>query len=341
MKNATLVKKLCLLVCIAFTVSIMMFGLTACGTDTAKTADAPKADAAPKAEAPKADAKKIVIGYSQCTINHPWRVAQVEGSKKWAKENAPDTELIVTDGQNNATKQVSDVEDLIARKVDVLMIAPLTEDALTPVVKKALDAGIKVVTLDRKVNVPVTCHVGADNLPIGILVADFLNEKLGGKGNIIEIQGTAGASATNDRHSGFMEQLKKYPGFKVVGTQNCDYLREPAMKYMEDMLQKFGPGQIQAVYAHNDEEALGAVKALEAANRLKEVAVVGVDGEELAIEAIKDGKMQFTVTYPYCAPEGIQTAYKIAKGEKLPELIKLENKPISAKNLNDWLGKGF
>lgn len=285
--------------------------------------------------------KKVVIGFSQCTMNHPWRVAQVEDSKKWAEENIPDVDFIVTDGQNSATKQVSDVEDLIAREVDVLMLAPLTAEALTPIAKKAMEAGIKVVTLDRKVNTDVTLHIGAENAPIGKMAADFLNEKLGGEGKIIEIQGTAGASATNDRHDGFVERLESYPGLEVIGSQNCDYLREPAMKFMEDMLQRFGPGEIQAVYAHNDEEALGAVKALEAANRLEEVVIVGVDGEELAIEAIKDGKMDFTVTYPYCAPEGIQNAYKLATGEELPAEIVLENKPIGVHNVDEWIGKGF
>ncbi|HCM27608.1 MAG TPA: ribose ABC transporter substrate-binding protein [Treponema sp.] len=285
--------------------------------------------------------KKFVVGFSQATMNHPHRVAMVEVNRKWAEANCPDVELIITDGQNNATKQVSDVEDLLARKIDLLIISPITEEALTSVVKRAMDTGVKVVTLDRRVNTPVTCHVGAENKPIGTFIAKFINEKLDGKGNIIEIQGTAGASATIDRHDSFTSEVSKYPGLKVAGTQYCDYMRENAMKYMEDMLQRFGPGQIQAVYAHNDEEALGAIKALEAADRLKEVLVCGVDGEELSIQAIKAGKQAMTVTYPYCAPEGIQTAYKILKGEKVASVIVLENKPIDMSNVDQWLGKGF
>ena len=288
-----------------------------------------------------AEGKKWVVGFSQATMNHPHRVAMVEVNRLWAEANCPDVELIITDGQNNAAKQVSDVEDLLARKIDLLMISPITEEALTSVVKRAMQAGVKVVTIDRHVNTPVTCHVGAENKPIGTFIAKFMNTKLKGKGNIIEIQGTAGASATIDRHDSFTAELKKYPGLKVVGTQYCDYMRENAMKYMEDMLQRFGPGKIQAVYAHNDEEALGAIKALEAANRLKEVLVCGVDGEELSIQAIKAGKQAMTVTYPYCAPEGMQTAYKILKGEKVASTIVLDNKPIDVSNVDQWLGKGF
>jgi ribose transport system substrate-binding protein len=285
--------------------------------------------------------KKYIIGFSQATMNVGHRVAMANVNVQYAKEHYPDVEVILTDGQDNATKQVADVESLIARKVDVLMISPITAEALTGVVKRAREAGIKVVTLDRTVNCPVDVHVGAENLPIGIKVADFLNTKLNGKGNIIEIQGTAGASATIERHDGFNAELKKFPGLKVVGNQYCDYLRENAMKYTEDMLQRFGPGQISAIYAHNDEEALGALKAVEAANRQKEILICGVDGEELAIEAVKAGRMAMTITYPYCAPEGIQTAYKVAKGEPVSAKLVLGNDQIDASNVDKWIGKGF
>ncbi len=288
-----------------------------------------------------ANKRKYVIGFSQATMNHPHRIAMANVNVQYAKDHYPDVEVILTDGQNTATKQVADVEDLISRKIDLLIISPIVEEALTGVVKKAKDAGIKVVTLDRHVNTPVDVHVGAENLPIGIKIADFLNKKLHGKGNIIEIQGTAGASATIDRHTSFNGELAKFPGLKVVGTQYCDYLRENALKYTEDMLQRFGPGQIQAIYAHNDEEALGALKAVEAANRLNEILICGVDGEELAIEAIRDGKMAITVTYPYCAPEGMITAYKVLTGQKAPANVVLDNMQIDSSNVAQWIGKGF
>lgn len=283
---------------------------------------------------------KYVIGFSQGTMNHPWRVAMVEGNKAYAEKNLPDVELIVTDGQNSSAKQVADVESLLARGIDVLMISPLTSDALTPVVQQALDAGVKVVTLDRKVDIPVTVHVGALNLPIGEDAGKYLVEALGNKGNVIEIQGTAGASATNDRHDGFVKGIEG-SGLKVVASQYADYLRENALKFMEDQLQRFGPGEIQAVYAHNDEMALGAIQALEAAGRLGEVKVVGVDGEELAFEAIKAGKLAATFVYPYVAPEGIEVAYKVAKGEPVDPEVVLPGKQVDASNIDEMLGKGF
>ena len=205
-----------------------------------------------------------------------------------------------------------------------------------------MDAGIPVVTLDRKVNTDVTLHIGADNVLIGKTAGEFVCETLGGKGNVIEIQGTAGASATVDRHDAFHAVLaEKCPDVKVVADQVANYVREPAIKFMEDMLQRFGPGEIELVYAHNDDMALGAVTALEAAGRLDEVKVVGIDGENAAYDAIKDGKMVATFTYHFVAPEGVQYGYKIAKGEKLDKEIVLPTHQVDATNVDEWIGKGF
>jgi ribose transport system substrate-binding protein len=286
--------------------------------------------------------EKIKIGFSQGTMESSWRVNMVEGNKKYAEANLPDVDLIVTNGENQASKQVSDVESLIAQGVKTLIISPVTADALTPVVKQAMDAGIPVVTLDRKVNTDVTLHIGADNVLIGKTAGEFVCTTLGGKGNVIEIQGTAGASATVDRHDAFHKVLgEKCPDVKVVADQVANYVREPAIKFMEDMLQRFKPGEIQLVYAHNDDMALGAVIALEAANRLSEVKVVGIDGENAAYDAIKAGKMVATFTYHFVAPEGVQYGYKIAKGEKLDKEIVLPTHQVDATNVDQWIGKGF
>jgi ribose transport system substrate-binding protein len=285
---------------------------------------------------------RIKIGFSQGTMESSWRVNMVEGNKKYAAANLPDVELIVTNGENQASKQVSDVESLIAQGVKTLIISPVTAEALTPVVKQAMEAGIPVVTLDRKVNTDVTLHIGADNVLIGKTAGEFVCKTLGGKGNVIEIQGTAGASATVDRHDAFHEVLAaQCPDVKVVADQVANYVREPAIKFMEDMLQRYKPGEIQLVYAHNDDMALGAVTALEAAGRLGEVKVVGIDGENAAYDAIKAGKMVATFTYHFVAPEGVQYGYKIATGEKLDKEIILPTHQVDATNVDQWIGKGF
>ena len=285
---------------------------------------------------------KIKIGFSQGTMESSWRVNMVEGNRIWVEENLPDVELIITNGENNASKQVSDVESLLAQGIEVLIISPVTADALTPVVKQAMDGGVPVLTLDRKVNTPVTVHIGADNVLIGKTAGEFVCETLGGEGNVIEIQGTAGASATVDRHDAFHAVLaEKCPGVKVIADQVANYVREPAIKFMEDMLQRFPSGEIDLVYAHNDDMALGAVTALQAAGRLDEVKVVGIDGENAAYDAINDGTMVATFTYHFVAPEGVQYGYKVAKGEAVDAEIVLPTHQVDANNVADWLGKGF
>ena len=272
-------------------------------------------------------AEKIIIGFSQATMNSAWRIAMADGNKKYAAEHYPDVELIFTDGQNQAAKQVSDVSSLMTRGIKVLIISPVQAEPLTPIVKQAMDANIPVVTLDREVNTKVTCRIGAQNRPIGVDAGKFLIEKLNGTGNVIEIEGTVGASATTDRHEGFRDALREAPRMRVVADQFCDYLREPAMKFVEDTLKRFGPGQIQAIYSHNDAMALGAAQVVEAAGRLKEIVIVGIDGENNAFQAIKDGKLAATFTYPFCAPQGIQYAYNLAIGEQVPDQIVLKSRP--------------
>jgi ribose transport system substrate-binding protein len=289
-----------------------------------------------------AAAQDYTIGFSQGTMESSWRVNMVEGNRLYAEANLPDVELIITNGENNASKQVSDVESLMAQGIDVLVISPVTADALTPVVKQVMDAGIPVLTLDRGVNTPVTVHIGADNKLIGRTAGEYVCGVLGGEGNVIEIQGTAGASATIDRHDEFHAVLaEQCPGVQVVADQVANYVREPAIKFMEDMLQRFGPGEIDLVYAHNDDMALGAVTALEAAGRLEEVMVVGIDGEEAAYQAIDEGRMVATFTYHFVAPEGIQYAYQVAKGEELPAEIILPTHQVTKENVAEFLGTGF
>jgi ribose transport system substrate-binding protein len=233
-------------------------------------------------------------------------VAQVNVNKAYCEANFKDVDLIITDGNNDSGKQVSDIENLIAQNPKVLIVSPLTADALTPIVKQAMDSGIPVVTLDRKVNTKVTCHIGALNIPIGAAAAAFLAKKLNSKGSIIELQGTAGASATTDRNK-----------------------------------ERFVEGEIQAVYGNNDEMALVAIQVLEGAGRLKDVLVIGIDGQNNAIDAVVAGKLAATFTYPYVAPEGIQYAYKVAKGEAVPEVVLLDSVAITADNAKDMIGKGF
>ena len=286
--------------------------------------------------------KKFVIGFSQRSMDNPLLVAMVNENIAYAKAHYPNIQVITTDANGSTSKQVSDVEDLIAKKVDLIMISPLETGALTDVTKRAMDAGIKVVAIDRNVNTDVTSFIGADNKPMGAAAAQVLDKGLNGKGNIIEIQGTAGASATLDRSAGFHNYMKAHcPNMKFIATQYCNFNRNDGMKYMEDMLQRFKPGEITAVYAHNDEMALGAYEAIKAANRLSDgIKIASLDGTEVGIEAVKAGKLVCTDMYPYGAPEGMQTAYKILAGEKFDKNLTLQATLITKDNVDKYIGKG-
>ena len=224
------------------------------GNTTAETSDAETGTAS--------DGKTYRIGFSQGTMNHPYRIAMVEDNVNYAKEHYPEFEIITTDGQNNSATQMQNVEDLLASDIDLLLISPLTSDALTDVCQKAMDMGIPVVTLDRNVECEVTCYVGAENRPMGVASGEEFAKMLDGKGNIIEVLGTAGASADIDRQSGFEEALEAYPDMNIIASQYCDYLREDAMQFMEDMLQRFGEGEIDVVFCTNDEMAMGVLEAI-------------------------------------------------------------------------------
>ena len=132
----------------------------------------------------------ILIGFSQALMNHPHRVAMARVNEKYCADNFKDAKFVMTDANDQATKQVADVESLIAQGINVLMISPVTAQALTPVIKDAMAQGIPVVTMDRKVNTEVTCHIGADNMLIGTNAGDYVKKRFGADAKIIEVQGT-------------------------------------------------------------------------------------------------------------------------------------------------------
>ncbi|MCD6351726.1 MAG: substrate-binding domain-containing protein [Armatimonadetes bacterium] len=312
--------------------AILMGG---CGKQTPQpgTAAVPAQPAKPATPATEAT-KTWKIGFAQTTLSEPWRVKMRDDMIAAAKEHADEVELITNQADNDDARQAANVEDLVTQGIDLLIISPHTAEGLTSVVEKVYDHGIPVITLDRNIaSDKYTCFIGADNKKIGALAAKVLAEKLGGKGIVFEIQGTLGATATTDRHEGFIEAIKQWPDIKVIGGQSGDYAREPAQKLMEDALQ--ANDRIDGVYAHNDEMALGAMLAAERAGRLKDITIVGIDGQEEAMDAVAQGKMYATIIYPNGSAQAIETALKILKGEEVPKKIELESILVTKDNAND------
>ncbi|OLN26719.1 Ribose ABC transport system, periplasmic ribose-binding protein RbsB [Desulfosporosinus metallidurans] len=293
-------------------VALMAVSLIGCGTTQSNLEN--KDTAKP--------AGKITIGFSVSTLNNPFFVTLKDGADKAAK--AAGADLVVVDAGDNTAKQISDIEDLIQKKVSVLLINPTDSAAVVSAVESANKANIPVITVDRASNGgKVVSHIASDNVKGGSMAADYILKTLGDKGNIVELQGIAGTSAARDRGQGFHNVVDGKAGVKVVASQPADFDRAKGLKVMENILQ--GNKNIQAVFAHNDEMALGALSAIQAAGK-NNILVVGFDATDDAVKAVKDGKMAATVAQKpdLIGKTALETALKVAKGEKVAASIPVE-----------------
>lgn len=277
--------------------------------------------------------KKITIGLSMNTLNNPFFVTVVEGARAKAKEM--NIHLVVTDAQNDPGKEITNIENLILQNVDVLILDPSDSDAIVPSVEAANDAGIPVVTIDRKSNGgQVITHIGFDAIKSGRIAGQFLVDTLGGSGKIVELVGIMGTSVAQDRSKGFNEIMKKNPQMKIVARQTANFDRGQAMSVMEDILQ--AQPKIDGIYAANDEMAMGALAAIEAAGRLDEIVLIGCDAIDPAMEAIRTGKMEATIAEPpfFLGKAAIETAVGVYNGQSYEKEVVLENKLVTPKNID-------
>lgn len=256
------------------------------------------------------------IGLVISTQNNPFFVTLKEGAEAKAKELGHD--LIVLDSQDNPAKELGNVEDLLVKGVDVLLINPTDSDAVVSSVKAANRSKIPVVTLDRAANGgDVVSHVASDNVLGGEMAGNFIVEKLGGKGKVVELEGIPGTTAARDRGTGFNKAA--VGKLEVVAKQAADFDRTKGLNVMENILQ--AQPEIQAVFAHNDEMALGALKAIEASGR--DIFVVGFDATDDAVTAVKEGKLAATVAQKPAeiGAIGVEVADKIVKKQAVEKNV--------------------
>jgi ribose transport system substrate-binding protein len=303
---------------------VVMISLVGCSMDEGSTTTSGSKS--------KEDNGKLKVGLSMNTFNNPFFVAVKEGAEAQAKEEKID--LVVTDAQNDPGKQLSDVENLLQQNIDILIIDPTDSDAIVEAVKKANDADIPVFTIDRASNGgEVVTHIGFNAIKSGGIAGNYLVEALGGKGKIVEIQGILGTNVGQERSKGFNDVIKATSGFELVAQQAANFDRGEAMKVMEDILQ--ANPEIDGVYAANDEMALGALAAIEAAGRLDEITLIGCDAIDPSIAAIKAGKMEATIAEPpfFLGKEAILTAIKISKGETIEKSVILDSTLVTKDNV--------
>ena len=249
------------------------------------------------------------------TLNNPFFVTLQEGAA--AQAEALGHELIVLDSSNDAARELSNVEDALSRDIDVLLINPTDSDAVVSSVRTANARNVPVITLDRSANGGrVVSHIASDNVAGGELAGEFIIEQLGGEGQVVQLEGVPGASATRNRGEGFLTAIEMMDGIELVATQPANFNRSEGLNVMENLLQAHP--DIDAVFAQNDEMALGAQRALQAGG-LDDVVLVGFDGTDDGIQAVNDGKMDATIAQqPARIGEfGVIAADRLLNGEEI------------------------
>ena len=267
------------------------------------------------------------VGLAISTLNNPFFVDLEAGAKAKAKELNVD--IITLDSQDDSATEMSNVEDLINQDVDLIMINPTDSDAVKSAVESANKADIPVITLDRGANGgEVISHIASDNVAGGRLAGEYIVEQLGGKGKMVELEGIPGASAARDRGQGFNEAIEG-TDIEVVARQTANFDRAEGMTVMENILQS--QPEIDAVFAHNDEMALGALEAVKASER--DLLVVGFDATDDAKAAVEAGEMAATVEQlpKEIGSLGIETAVKILNGQQVEDMIPVDLQLVSKK----------
>jgi len=273
---------------------------------------------------PKKGYQDLIIGFAQLGAESEWRVANTVSIKETADQLG--VELRFMDAQQKQENQIEAIRKLIIEKVDVIGISPIVETGWNEVFQEAKDAGIPIIIVDRRAAVADDLYVsylGSDFLEEGHNAARIMEKLMNGKANIVELVGTIGSAPANDRYTGFREILKNYPGMKIIDSQSGDFTRARGKEVMADFLQKYG-STITAVYAHNDDMALGAIQAIEEYG-LKpgvDIKIVSVDAVRGAFEAMIAGKLNATVECnPLLGPQFFDLALKVVNGEPVPKWV--------------------
>ncbi|HEX8700457.1 MAG TPA: ABC transporter substrate-binding protein [Myxococcaceae bacterium] len=300
--------------------AVALVALVGCKQDSApKSQPSAEGAAAPAAE------KKLVVGFSQVGAESAWRTAETKSIRDEAAKRGID--LKFADAQGKQAAQIQALTSFIAQKVDVIVLAPVVETGWEVVLQQAKDAKIPVILVDRGIKVTdeslYVTLIASDFVEEGRMAAEWLAKKMNGKANIVELQGTTGSAPAIDRQKGFLEVLQKYPDMKVIKSQSADFTRAKGKEVMEAFI-KSDRANIQAVYAHNDDMALGAIQALEEAgmNPGKDVILISIDAVRAAFEAMIAGKLNATVECnPLMGPLVFDTINKVRAGEKVPKFI--------------------
>jgi ribose transport system substrate-binding protein len=267
----------------------------------------------------KEEGKKFFVAFSQCNNAEPYRAAQNDLLTRLCSKQA-DIRLSITDGQQDSSKQIAQIETLILQKPDLLIVAPNERAPLTAVMGKAMSAGIKTICLERDIVDPnYTTYIACDNRAIGKMAGEFIVEQLKQKygkpqGKIVELKGLLGVEGQINRHGGAHDVFIQYPAIKVVHEAVADWLQNKARERMTEILR--AQPEIDVVYAHNDPMAVGAYLAAKEMGREKSMIFVGVDalgGPAGGIKKVMDGVLAATFYYPLAVDKAMEIGNRMLR----------------------------
>jgi inositol transport system substrate-binding protein len=282
-------------------------------------------------------AGKKTIGVLICDFSDQFQVYMMEGMKE-AAAKYPDIEFVYQDAKYDANTQMNQMENLIVRRADAIVVMPVDAKASVPMVQQAVDAGIPVISVNRKLEnqeVAVS-YAGSDSVESGEILMQQMAKLLGGKGNIVILEGGMGHEPQILRQQGIMNILANYPDIKIVADQPADWYRDKGMAVMENWLQ--ADLKIDAVVAHNDEMAIGALIAAEDAGVADKLLIAGIDATPEALEFVRAGKLAFTV-FQDAKGQGrasIDTAVKVVRGETVPKEVMIPYELVTKDQADEY-----
>ncbi len=280
--------------------------------------------------------EQVVIGFSQASMTNPWRVAMTEEIKMVGKEY--DARIVVLDAGDDAAKQVADLEDLVAQKVDAIIVTTLWSDGITPGIETANKAGIPVIVLsaDLEEGVEYDSYIATENAVMGKLAGEWLVEQLDGKGKYVELIGSPGSHAVEERSRGFHEVVDQYEGLEMIAQVSGNFHYSESMSAIEDVLAA-NPGPIDALYTHFDDMALGALEAIKNDGRVGEIMIVSANaGSKAFLEEVREGNAHAGVVYPTLGRKGVETALKLINGEKVEKRISVPTFVFDQSNVDRY-----
>lgn len=290
--------------------------------------------------------KTYKIGFSQCVMNHPFRISMVNSVKE-AAADYEDVELIVVEGDGDVQTEITNIESLIQQGCDAIIVSSLSGTSIYPAYKEVYDAGIALVIAasgcadesEDAYNYYNT-FVSTDEVEMGIAAAQYANEFLSGTGNVVMIRGVVESTNSLNRYVGWNKEVVNYPGLNVIVEQSADWLRLNANEVMTNILQ--ANADIDLVYCENDEMALGCMEAIEDAGRENEIIIISMDAQKDACEEVaKGGCFKLTISNSSDCHEALKTAHALAQGETVEKRIFLNYDCVVFENAAEYIAANF